>query len=201
MAIIVEDRGRGNVISLPDAFVANSKGIFKVTGDNNRVTVGEGCVARNLNVQLGGNCRLSIGRQANLGGLHVYMRGGSTLSIGDFTGFTAHCDIQAHEASSITIGEHCIVASHVWMSVSDMHPIYDRTTNERLNPAEPIRIGDKVWVGHRASLLKGSVLEDGAVIGACAVVTGRVPACCVAAGTPARVVRENVRWELILPQD
>jgi acetyltransferase-like isoleucine patch superfamily enzyme len=43
--------------------------------------------------------------------------------------------------------------------------------------------------------MKGASIGAGAVVGLRAVVTHSVPANCVAAGTPARVIRENVRWD------
>lgn len=201
MPIKLDNRGEGNVISIPDHFLATYNGSIVINGNNNRITIGENCTAGNLVMVIGNDCTVETGRQVNFGALNVYLLRKSTLSIGNFSGFTWTCHIQAHEASDITIGEQCIFASDIWMSVSDIHPMYDRTTDERINKARPIRIGNKVWVGYRAMVLKGADLEDGAVIGAGSVVTGRVPAYCVAAGAPARVVRENVRWDVVMPHD
>ncbi len=57
-------------------------------------------------------------------------------------------------------------------------------------PGKPVVIEDGVWVGADAIILKGSRIGRGAVIGAGAVVAGEIPPFCVAAGNPARVVRE-----------
>lgn len=65
---------------------------------------------------------------------------------------------------------------------------------ERLNYARPVVIGNHVWIGSEVLILKGSTIGDGSVIGARALVAGRIPANVVAAGNPARVVRENVGW-------
>jgi maltose O-acetyltransferase len=53
----------------------------------------------------------------------------------------------------------------------------------------PVIIGDDVWIGHGAVILKGVTIGDRAVIGAGAVVTRGVPADTVVAGNPARVVK------------
>jgi acetyltransferase-like isoleucine patch superfamily enzyme len=53
----------------------------------------------------------------------------------------------------------------------------------------PVLIGDDVWIGLRAIILKGVVIGDAAVIAAGAVVTHDVPAYSVVAGNPARVVK------------
>jgi galactoside O-acetyltransferase len=54
----------------------------------------------------------------------------------------------------------------------------------------PVHIGNKVWIGFGASILKGVTVGDGAVIGANSVVTRDVPPFTVVAGNPARIVRK-----------
>ena len=102
--------------------------------------------------------------------------------------------LQVHEMGSITIGRDCMISTLVYLSVSDIHPIYDRTTGERINPAASITIGDHVWLGLRSMIMKGARIESGAVVAAGSIVSGTVPANAVVAGSPARVIRENVVW-------
>lgn len=54
----------------------------------------------------------------------------------------------------------------------------------------PVIIGDNVWIGDKATILPGVTIGDGAVIAANAVVTKDVPAFCVAAGNPARIIKK-----------
>ncbi|MBV8923397.1 DapH/DapD/GlmU-related protein, partial [Bradyrhizobium sp.] len=56
-------------------------------------------------------------------------------------------------------------------------------------PHAPVVIADKVWIGFNASILKGVTIGEGAVVGACSVVTRDVPPFAVVAGNPARVIR------------
>jgi galactoside O-acetyltransferase len=54
----------------------------------------------------------------------------------------------------------------------------------------PVRIEDRAWLGFNVSVLPGVTIGEGAIIGACSLVTKSVPAWTIAAGNPARVLRE-----------
>jgi acetyltransferase-like isoleucine patch superfamily enzyme len=96
--------------------------------------------------------------------------------------------VRISSANGITIGDNCMFASSVYVTDSDWHGIYDRTSP--LRQSEPVRIGDNVWIGDSAIVCKGVTIGDNSVVGAGSVVTGDIPANVVAAGNPARVVRD-----------
>lgn len=73
---------------------------------------------------------------------------------------------------------------------SDNHTIH----YDGFEKSKPIIIGNHVWIGMRATILKGVTIGDGAIIAAGAVVTKDVPARCLVAGVPARVIKENIEW-------
>ena len=72
----------------------------------------------------------------------------------------------------------------------DGHTVYQ----EGYKISEPIKNGNHVWIGQGATILKGVTIGDGAIIAAGAIVTKDVPARCIAAGVPAKVIKEGVRW-------
>ena len=99
-------------------------------------------------------------------------------------------DVEITCASKITIGKGCTIARSVVIRDYDAHTI------ELLDYeiAKPITIGNHVWIGNRAMILKGVTIGDGTIIAAGAVVTKDVPAGCIVAGVPAKVIKENVKW-------
>lgn len=93
-------------------------------------------------------------------------------------------------ADRLTIGADCAVSWDVVISDTDFHRISGRSKTS------PVIIGNHVWIGARATILKGVTVGDGAVVGAGSVVTSDVPPRAVVAGNPARVVKTDIDWEL-----
>jgi acetyltransferase-like isoleucine patch superfamily enzyme len=95
-------------------------------------------------------------------------------------------------ADAITIGAGCTFSWDVQLLDNDFHAL---TVGGVQQPSTaPIVIGDRVWVGTRAIVLKGVTIGDGAVVAAGAVVTKDVPANAVVAGIPAKVVGSADSW-------
>lgn len=117
---------------------------------------------------------------------------GARIVIGDDVGVSG-CVIVA--TKSIKIGHRVLVGSGALIVDSDLHP-QDKMLRQRepwnKGACAPIVIGDDVFIGTRAIILKGVTIGPGAIVGAGAVVTQDVPAGAVVAGNPARVVRESV---------
>lgn len=125
-----------------------------------------------------GNCLFFPGVR-----LEVGERG--RLSIGTGTYLNRNTEVIAWQA--VTIGRDCMIGWDVLIMDTDQHPVPGRGLDNR-----PVRIGDRVWVGARATILKGVTIGDGAVVGAGAVVTHDVPAGAIATG-PAAQCREPGR--------
>jgi acetyltransferase-like isoleucine patch superfamily enzyme len=94
-------------------------------------------------------------------------------------------------AKKIRIGKGCAIARDVVIRDYDGHSV----TGKEHSMAKEVVIGDKVWIGSRAMILKGVTIGDGAVIAAGAIVTKDVPPYALAAGIPAKVIRENITWK------
>lgn len=131
----------------------------------------------------GGRAHLStkvhIGRE-----VEIQARAGSVL-IGSGTGINAYSRIIAFE--QIEIGERCAIAQFV--TILDHDHAFASSGSMDGYVRAPIRIGNDVWIGEKATILKGVTIGDGAIIAAGSVVTRDVPAASVMVGVPARVIR------------
>lgn len=123
-------------------------------------------------------------------GVRVVVDGGR-LSIGHGTNVNG-IGTKILCAQAITIGEFCTFSWDVQVLDNDFHAI---TVDGVEQPsAAPVTIGDRVWVGTRAIILKGVTIGDGAVVAAGAVVTKDVPAGAVVGGMPATVIGRADSW-------
>jgi acetyltransferase-like isoleucine patch superfamily enzyme len=95
--------------------------------------------------------------------------------------------VRISSAAEVTIGDNCMFASRAYITDSDWHDIYNRLAAGKSNP---VHIDANVWVGDSAIICKGVHLGENCVIGAGSVVVDDVPANTVAAGNPARVVKQ-----------
>ena len=113
----------------------------------------------------------------------------ATLEVGPDCGFTGTTLVAADR---ITIGDRVLVGGNASIVDFDFHPLTPEGRAENINAgaAAPIVIGDDVFVGMEALILKGVTIGDGAVVGGGSVVTQDVPPRTVVAGNPAQVVRE-----------
>jgi hypothetical protein len=91
----------------------------------------------------------------------------------------------------ISIGKGAAIARDAYVADSDSHQICDETHVVD----KPVVIGDHVWLGIRAIVLKGAQIGDGAIVAAGSVVTKNVASKSIVAGVPAKCVREEVEWK------
>lgn len=144
--------------------------------------------------------KICIGNDSLIAGTLVAETEGSCLTIGNnvFIGGGSLIDCFA----DITIEDNVLISYQVLIMDSDNHSIrasermedllrwrngvYDWSRVKR----EPVRISSKAWIGARAIINKGVHIGEGAIIASGAVVTKDVPPYFIAAGNPARIIRE-----------
>jgi len=135
------------------------------------------------------NTRLVLGNRVMLyGGVNFYLdKPGAEISIGDGTYVNRRTEIMAKQ--SVTIGRGCAISWDVVITDTDYHEIPGTASTK------PVSIGDGVWIGCRATVLKGVTIGEGAIVAAGAVVTKDVAPRTLVAGVPAQPVKSGVRWQ------
>lgn len=93
------------------------------------------------------------------------------------------------DVATITIGDDVQVGPNVQL-LTPTHPLDPELRRQKYEAAEPITVGNNVWLGGGVILLPGITIGENTVVGAGAVVTKDLPANVVAVGNPARIIRE-----------
>jgi acetyltransferase-like isoleucine patch superfamily enzyme len=106
---------------------------------------------------------------------------GAIIRIGNGTYLNRNTTIVAHDR--VEIGKNCKIAWDVVIMDTDQHAI-----PQMMNTNRPVVIGDDVWIGCRAIILKGVTIGARSVIAAGSVVTRSIPAETLAGGVPARTL-------------
>lgn len=121
----------------------------------------------------------------------------AVLKIGYGTKFNHNANISCFER--IEIGDYVLLSENLMMRDSDNHFIYSNNHKEKdINYSKvsaPIIIEDNVLIGINVTILKGVTIGKGSVIAAGSLVTKDIPPSCLAAGVPAKVIKENITWE------
>jgi maltose O-acetyltransferase len=116
-----------------------------------------------------------------------YCSYGQNIRIGEHTYLNVLCTIL--DCNLVRIGQHVMIGPGVQIYTA-AHHLQAEARSQGWEIARAISIEDNVWIGGGAILLPGVCIGRNAVVGAGAVVSRSVPANTVAAGNPARVIRE-----------
>ncbi|HKJ36412.1 MAG TPA: acyltransferase [Solirubrobacterales bacterium] len=145
--------------------------------------------------------------------LQLQIAPGSEVRLGRFTWIGHGCKLRCHEGSigigaKTVLGQDCTISAYRGVKIGAQCVVADRAMfidfdHNVADTEAPIReqgiymrevtVGNNVWVGYNAQILRGVTVGDNAIIGANSVVTRDIPANAVAAGSPARVIRMRER--------
>ena len=167
-------KGTGNVVEIVNPKAIKDLKIF-INGNNNVIRVEEGCFLNGLIAWIeDNNCKIAIDKNTMICG---------------------QTQLSCIEGCAISIGKDCMFSSGIYVSTGDAHSILNEK-GERINPSLDITLKDHVWVGYHATILKGAKIEKDSIVGARAVVTKSFDKQgVVLAGSPAKVVKENINWD------
>lgn len=177
-----------------------SKIFISVNGKDNLLQIEEGLTVRKaLNITIDGTGNRVILRRniavADSLTLHIIgeVRNGR-CTIGEGTTFWKTSLALSDHDSEISIGSDCMFSWNTTVTNTDSHAIL--VNGAVVNHAKKLTIGDHVWVGWDATILKNSHVASGSVIGRAALVSGKfTQEHAVLAGVPAGIIRVGVTWD------
>lgn len=146
-------------------------------------------------IKMGSDVSINSSFRSNLIGLYqrtiiVARTPEAQVVIGDDVGISG-ATIYARER--IEIGSHTRIGANVKIIDNDFHPVDPelrlKASNQNMG-VKPVVIGKNVFIGTNSIILKGTTIGDNTTIGAGSVVHGSIPSNCVAAGNPAKVIKE-----------
>ena len=112
---------------------------------------------------------------------------GVNIRVGDR--FFANCNFTVLDEAYVTIGDDVFIGPNVSLYTA-CHSTDPVERNTRREWAEPITIGNNVWIGGSVTVLPGVTIGDNCTIGAGSVVTKDIPANSIAVGNPCRVIKK-----------
>ncbi|CTR17353.1 acyltransferase [Escherichia coli] len=187
---------------------------YKKIKKDSRIEFNSGILDKNFRVHFycsESRAKAYIGNNCILKNEIIFERECGVVTIGDNTFINKNTKIIS--VNRISIGSNVTISYGVIIYDHDSHSLDYRErqkdilkileTRDPNNDIEnknwdcvkslPVIIGDNVWIGFQAAILKGVTIGEGAVVAARAVVTKDVPAWSVVAGNPAKVVKEIPR--------
>ncbi len=112
---------------------------------------------------------------------------GCFISIGE--NFYSNFNLVVLDCAAVTIGDDVMIGPNVAIYTAT-HPVDAKERIDGWEYSKAITIGNGVWIGGNAVINPGVTIGNHSVIGAGSVVTKDIPANCVAAGNPCKVIRE-----------
>jgi len=188
--------GKNNIISYKNARLLSV--IFDVTGDGNKVEIGEGCILSNVKFYIrGNNHRISIDKNCKFrrGGNIWFEDNDCSLLIGEQSTFEDVHFALTEPGSQIKIGRDCMFAYDIDVRTGDSHSILSLGTNKRINYAKDVFVSDHVWIAAHSVILKGSSIPENSVVATCSVVTRAYETSgIIIGGNPANQIKEGITW-------
>lgn len=112
---------------------------------------------------------------------------GENIHIGE--NFFANFNFTVLDEAEVRIGDHCFIGPNVSIYTA-CHPIDPAERNTGVEWAEPVTIGDNVWIGGSVTICPGVKIGNNVVIGAGSTVVKDIPDNVVAVGNPARIIKQ-----------
>lgn len=189
----IQIKGKNNFIKI-ECKLNNCK--IKVNGNNNKIIIDRTCSFSNTNITINSdNCEVIIDKFVRfMGPTNISIRDGGSLYVKENAGIRG-VNMEIGGGKSIVIGRLCMFSYGITLRNYDSHKVIDLKTHHITNNAEDIVLGNHVWICKNVTILKGVTVGDNSILGYGSIVTRDVPNNTIAAGIPAKIVKENITWD------
>jgi acetyltransferase-like isoleucine patch superfamily enzyme len=169
---------------------------YDIIGNNNRIEIMHRSILSNLTIFIrGNNHKLRIEEDCVFKDGTIWFEDSmGEISIGCNTSIESAHFAVTEINTGIYVGEDCMFSNGIELRTGDSHAIVDVVKNMKINDAQNISIGNHVWIGSGAKILKGVSIGNNSVVGTGSIVTRDIPSNSISAGIPAKVIKTNVNW-------
>lgn len=189
--IIYRIQGINNIIKIHNSKVTKTS--FSFSGNNNSVIFSDKANMYYTNINVVGDNNI-ISFNGCSGIISLILRGNDCkVTIGKNTTIETCYMVCMGQENFIIIGNDCMFSGGVEIWNSDTHLITN-LDGKCINPSKPIYIGNHVWLGKGVKGLKGVTIGNNSVIGMGSILTKDVMGNSIAAGNPARIIKNNIKW-------
>ena len=172
----------------------DSNSVIKFNGKNNILVIEDGVKLVNSRISFGGdNAVVYLSRNKYIYYLDINAYSNTCVFIGKDNFFNGRLSLIASERKNIIIGDNGLISFGIFVRTADPHLIYSCETKQRINKSKSVLIGDHVWLGQGALILKGTKIGSGSILGGGAVVSNKsVFSNASSVGNPAKIVAKNI---------
>ena len=189
--------GGGNTVIIGDNFEGD--GLDINTSYGGTIKLGDNFVSHGdclLDVSMSGI--ISIGKGVSImKDSQIRAKYEGNVCIGDYLSGGERLHITSGRFSKVTVGDDCMFSHDVSILGTNSHSIIDldRKENRASVKEKPVEIGNHVWLGKGSTVLYGTRINEGSVVGTQSLLKGDYPSNSVIVGNVAKVIRNNCTWD------
>ena len=134
------------------------------------------------------NTNLKIGKNVTIYP-NVMFFGDGLIEIGNNVDIGNNVIIYASKDGGVKIGNDTMIAANCYIIDMDHGPSDDELVRKQKNVVNSINIGDDVWISENCTILRGTIIENGGIVGAKSLVKSKIKKNSIVYGIPAKFIR------------